>query len=46
MFEKAAREVDRSAFPDDRGAGAETGRSAREELTDRLLTAQAPAFVP
>ncbi|MER8036664.1 nucleotidyl transferase AbiEii/AbiGii toxin family protein [Streptomyces hydrogenans] len=45
VFEHAAREVDWSAFPDDRGTpGAESGRSVREELTTRLLTALAPTF--
>lgn len=45
LFERAAREVDWSAFPEDRGAdGTASGRSCREELTGRLLAAPAPVF--
>ncbi|MEU3610417.1 nucleotidyl transferase AbiEii/AbiGii toxin family protein [Streptomyces sp. NPDC035033] len=45
VFERAAREVDWSAFPDDhRGESPAAGPSVREELTSRLLTALAPVF--
>ncbi|MFH8258387.1 nucleotidyl transferase AbiEii/AbiGii toxin family protein [Streptomyces roseolus] len=45
VFERAAREVDWSAFPDDRGgAGTASDSSLREELTTRLVTALAPTF--
>ncbi|MFE5797831.1 nucleotidyl transferase AbiEii/AbiGii toxin family protein [Streptomyces sp. NPDC056503] len=45
VFERAAREVDWSAFPDDhRGSGEASGPSLREELTGRLTAALAPTF--
>ncbi|MFE0339706.1 nucleotidyl transferase AbiEii/AbiGii toxin family protein [Streptomyces sp. NPDC058955] len=43
LFEAAARDVDWSAFPDER-PGAAAGRSVREELTARLLAALGPMF--
>ncbi|MFF7816337.1 nucleotidyl transferase AbiEii/AbiGii toxin family protein [Streptomyces sp. NPDC007945] len=45
VFERAAREVDWSAFPDDHGdADAASGPSLREELASRLVAALAPTF--
>ncbi|MFD4377701.1 nucleotidyl transferase AbiEii/AbiGii toxin family protein [Streptomyces sp. NPDC058486] len=48
LFEQALRQVDWDAFPDDHraAAGPASGRSFREELTTRLLTALAPTFAP